>query len=187
MACGDIAVVVLAAGEAKRFGSNKLAAPLDGIPLGLHIGKTLATMGFGWRFAVCQAGAKLAKHFSAMNFAIIDNAAPENGQAHSLHLAVHAAERTTAKGLLVTLADMPFVTQSHLAAVAAGDGLTASSSGNAPMPPALFPRSYWPMLLATDGDAGARQLLGDANIVTATPDELRDIDVVADLPRPQSQ
>jgi molybdenum cofactor cytidylyltransferase len=185
MECGDIAVVVLAAGEAKRFGSNKLAAPLDGIPLGLHIGKTLATMGFGWRFAVCQTGAKLVKHFSAMDFVIIDNTAPEKGQAHSLHLAVQGAERTTAKGLLVTLADMPFVTQSHLAAVAAGDGLTASSYGRSPMPPALLPRALWPLLLAAGGDAGARNLLREATIITGTPDELRDIDVAADLPRPQ--
>jgi molybdenum cofactor cytidylyltransferase len=187
MECADIAVVVLAAGQAKRFGSDKLMVPIDGAPLGARLAKTLVPMGFGWRFAVCQTGAALSQHIAAMNFAIIDNAAPEKGQAHSLHLAVHAAERTAAKALLVTLADMPFVTQSHLAAVAAGDGLTASSFGDAPMPPALFPRSYWPMLLATDGDAGARQLLGDANIVTATPVELRDIDVADDLPRPQSQ
>lgn len=187
MECADIAVVVLAAGQAKRFGSDKLAEPLDGLPLGLHIAGTLAPMGFGWRFAVCQTGAALAQHFSAMDFAIIENVAPQDGQAHSLHLAVHAAERTNAKALLVMLADMPFVTRLHIAAVAGGDGLTASSYGNAPMPPALFPRGLWPLLLATNGDAGARALLRDAHLVTGTPDELRDIDVADDLPRPQSQ
>ncbi len=187
MECGDIAVAVLAAGRATRFGSDKLMVPINGVPMGAHIAKTLAPMGFGWRFAVCQSGAGLAHHFAAMDFAIIDNAEPEKGQAHSVHLAVQAAERTTAKGLLVTLADMPFVTRSHLASVAAGDGLAASSFGHSPMPPALFPRAAWPLLLATGGDAGARHLLRDAIIITGTPHELCDIDVVADLPRPQSQ
>jgi molybdenum cofactor cytidylyltransferase len=187
MEFADIAAVVLAAGQATRFGSDKLLVPIDGVPLGTHIAKTLAPMGFGWQFAVCGKGGALAQHLAAIDFFIIDNAAPEKGQAHSLHLAVQAAERTTAKALLVTLADMPFVTQSHLAAVSAGDGLTASNSGNSTMPPTLFPRSLWPMLLATNGDAGARALLGDARLVVATPDELRDIDVADDLPRPQSQ
>ncbi len=185
MDCADIAVTVLAAGQARRFGSDKLMAPLDGLPLGLHIARTLTPMGFGWRFAVCQTGASLAQHFAAIGFAVIDNAASEQGQAASLHLAVRVAERTPARALLVTLADMPFVTRAHLASVAAGKGLTASSFGNSPMPPALFPRSYWPMLLATDGDSGARALLRDADLVTAPSDELRDIDVVDDLPRPQ--
>jgi molybdenum cofactor cytidylyltransferase len=187
MECADIAVAVLAAGQARRFGSDKLMYQISGVPLGIHIAKTVKSMGFGWRFAVCQADSGLAQLIGPIDFTIIDNATPENGQAHSLHLAVQAAEQTDAKALLLALADMPFVTQRHLASIAAGEELTASSFGNAPMPPALFPRSYWPMLLATDGDAGARQLLRKANLVTATPDELRDIDVVADLPRPQSQ
>jgi molybdenum cofactor cytidylyltransferase len=187
MDCGKIAVAVLAAGEAKRFGSDKLMAPINGVPLGLRIAKTLARMGFGWRFAICQTTAALAQHYSALGFAVIDNIAPQLGQAYSLHLAVHAAERTTAKALLVTLADMPFVTRSHLAAVAASEGLTASSSGNIAMPPALFPRALWPMLLATEGDTGARALLSKARLVVAAEDELRDIDVAADLPRPHVQ
>lgn len=187
MACADIAAVVLAAGQAKRFGSDKLAEPLDGLPVGLHIAETLAPLGFGWRFAVCQKGAALAQHFSAMGFAVIQNTAPQEGQARSLHLAVLAAERTNANALLVTLADMPFVTRSHIAAVTAGAGLTASSFGSAAMPPALFPRAMWPLLLATNGDTGARALLRDARLVIAPADELRDIDVAGDLPRPQLQ
>ena len=187
MECADIAVAVLAAGQARRFGSDKLMAPLDGLPLGVHIARTLAPMGFGWRFAVCQQGAVLAQHFEALDFTVIENAVSEAGQAHSLHLAVYAAERTRAEALLVVLADMPFVSQAHLAIVAAGDGLTASSDGKASMPPALFPRAFWPELLAAQGDKGAHSLLRQARIIMTTSEELRDIDVAADLPRPKSQ
>lgn len=187
MLAADIAVAVLAAGRSTRFVSDKLMVSLDGFPLGAHAGKIIAQIGFGWRFAICREGTPLASYFEALGFNVVANAAPEAGQALSLHLAVQAAEQTDAKALLVTLADMPFVTQRHLAAVAAGDGLTASSDGHTRSPPALFPRSYWPLLLATKGDKGARALLDEACFVTATPDELRDIDVADDLPRPNTQ
>jgi molybdenum cofactor cytidylyltransferase len=187
MLSADIAVAVLAAGRSTRFGSDKLMVSMDGVPLGTTVAKRIAQMGFGWRFAICSENAPLVPYFTDMGFDVVANDLPEAGQAHSLHLAVQAAQQTAAKALLVTLADMPFVTRPHLAAVAAGQELTASSFGHAPMPPALFPRSVWPMLLATDGDAGARLLLRDAHLVTAPYDELRDIDVAADLPRPQVQ
>ena len=187
MECADIAVAVLAAGQARRFGSDKLMVDLGGMPLGAHIAQTLAPMDFGWRFAVCQKGAALARYFEDLNFEVIENAAPHTGQAHSLHLAVQAAERTEAQALLVVLADMPFVSRAHLAAIAAGDGLTASSNGAAAMPPVLFPRAFWPALLAAEGDQGARSLLREAHLIGAQSEELRDIDVAADLPRPNSQ
>ncbi len=179
---GEIAVAVLAAGQGKRFGSDKLMADLDGRPMGLHVAEMLGDMPFGWRFAVCSKGAALVQHFCGLGFVTIENAAPENGQSHSLHLGVRAAEKTGAKALLVVLADMPFVTATHIERLlSAGDGIIASTSGKRPMPPALFPRNVWPMLLATTGDAGARALLRDATLVHAPASELRDIDVVADL------
>jgi molybdenum cofactor cytidylyltransferase len=84
--------------------------------------------------------------------------------------------------LLVTLADMPFVPESHLRAVARAGVLTASSNGIATMPPALFSRENWPDLLATSGDRGGAALLGSARVVAIDPAYLRDIDTAADLP-----
>jgi molybdenum cofactor cytidylyltransferase len=186
MDCAEIAVAILAAGESRRFGSDKLMADLDGIPMGLHIARTVASMAFGWRFAICPKGAALVQHFSGFGFEPIENAASELGQSHSLHLAVHGAEATDAKALLVLLADMPFVSEGHITAVVANGGLCASTDGSKPMPPALFPRTCWPELLDTSGDQGARSLLANAILVNAAPRELRDIDVAADLPRPQT-
>lgn len=181
----NIAVAVLAAGESRRFGADKLMAELDDMPLALHVVKMLAKMPFGWHFAVCSKSAVLMQHFSAAGFVVIKNSTPELGQSHSLHLVVKAAEATGAQALLVVLADMPFVTPMHIdRLVSAGPGIIASTDGHRPMPPAIFPRAMWPQLLATTGDAGARELLSEALLVTASADELRDIDVPADLPRP---
>jgi molybdenum cofactor cytidylyltransferase len=185
MECGEIAVVVLAAGRSTRFGSDKLMVSIDGFPLGAHVGKVIAQIGFGWRFAICREDTPLVHYFEEMGFDVVANTAPEAGQAHSLHLAVQAAEQTDARALLVTLADMPFVTRQHLQAVAAEEALTASSDGRAPMPPAFFPRALWPQMLLAKGDTGARGLLGNAKLVSVSPQELRDIDVADDLPRAQ--
>lgn len=182
----SIAVAVLAAGQGGRFGSDKLMADLDGIPLGIRVARTIAQMSFGWRFAVCAKGAALVQHFADARFQTLENDAPERGQSHSLQIAVRAAEATDARALLILLADMPFVSAKHVAAVADHDDLTASTDGQKPMPPALFPRSFWPDLLQTSGDAGARVLLTNANLVTAPAHQLRDIDVVADMPRSQA-
>lgn len=186
MDCADIAVAVLAAGQSRRFGSDKLIADLGGTPLGLHIAKTVASMRFGWRFAICPSGAALAQQFSQLGFETIENDTPENGQSHSLHLAVRATEATGAKALLILLADMPFVSETHIAAVIAQGGLSASTDCQKAMPPALFPRAYWPDLHQTSGDSGARALLANAKLVNAHPHELRDIDVAADMPKPQA-
>ena len=178
----DMAVAVLAAGQGRRFGSDKLLADLNGLPLGLHIGQTLAPISFGWRFAVCGKNTPMATGYAELGFAVIANNEPEKGQAHSLHLAVRAALSTPAKALLITLADMPFVSVEHVKCVVATGELTASSDGNAPMPPAYFPRETWPALLETSGDRGAAALLQSARLIVAAPARLRDIDTPADLP-----
>lgn len=182
MASADIAVVILAAGLGTRFGGDKLMAPLGDLPLGAHISHTLSDMGFGWRFAVCGPTSAISVFYADQGFQIIENVSPEAGQAHSLHLAVAAASATPARALLVTLADMPFVPESHLRAVARAGVLAASNNGTANMPPALFPRESWPDLLATSGDRGGAALLGSARVIAIDPAYLRDIDTAADLP-----
>jgi molybdenum cofactor cytidylyltransferase len=183
-AYADIAVALLAAGQGVRFGSDKLLAKIDGEPLGLKVATRLIGIGFGHHFAVCKPDSDLAARYAALGFTVAANGEAQRGQAHSLHLAVEAAMATEAAALLVVLADMPFVSVQHFTAlIAAYDSeIIASTNGDAKMPPAIFPRSSWPDLLATLGDAGARGLLKGACVVAAPADELRDIDTPADLP-----
>jgi molybdenum cofactor cytidylyltransferase len=183
-AYADIAVVLLAAGQGVRFGSDKLLAKIDGEPLGLKVATRLIGLGFGHHLAVCKPDSDLVARYIGLGFTVIANDEPERGQAHSLHLAVEAAMATQAVALLVVLADMPFVSTGHLTALAlAYDGeIIASTNGDAKMPPAIFPRSSWTDLLATSGDAGARGLLKGACVVAVPPWELHDIDTPADLP-----
>jgi molybdenum cofactor cytidylyltransferase len=183
MQAKDVAIAILAAGHARRFGSDKLMADLDGLPLGMRAARALADIDAKAHFAVCQPGAAIAPHYADLGYVLVDNAHAELGLSGSLHLAVTVAAETDAQALLIALADMPFITVSHVdALIVACDGeIIASSDGGQSMPPAIFPRSTWPLLLATKGDVGARHILLQARYLAAPSGSLRDIDTPDDL------
>ncbi|HQS12199.1 MAG TPA: nucleotidyltransferase family protein [Sphingorhabdus sp.] len=178
-----MAIVLLAAGNARRFGSDKLMADFEGRPLGARAGNELASIAAAAHFAVCQPEAHIAAYYKRLGFDIVDNPNPGIGLSGSLHLAVEAALRTDAQALLIALADMPFVQAAHVEALIAActDTVVASFDGHQPMPPAIFPRGHWPDLLATAGDAGARHILAGAEKLTAPAGTLCDIDTADDL------
>ena len=183
MEAKQVAIIVLAAGNARRFGSDKLMADLDGAPLGLRAARNLADIDAVAHFAVCQPEAVIASLYAEAGYAVVENPHAELGLSGSLHLAVAAAAKTQAQALLIALADMPFIMASHIdALIQACDGeIIASSDGNQSMPPAIFPRTTWPLLLETKGDAGARQILAHARSLAAPARSLRDIDTPDDL------
>jgi molybdenum cofactor cytidylyltransferase len=185
----DVAIVVLAAGNARRFGADKLMADLDGMPLGGRAAAQLAQLDAAAHIAVCQVGAAITPHYLKLGYTIAENRYAERGLSCSLHLAVEAAAQTEAQALLILLADMPFVQTSHVVAlIAACDGeIIASSDGKQSMPPAIFPRDSWPRLLEAEGDAGARHILLNASTRTAPKGSLRDIDTPDDLAASKAQ
>ncbi len=179
----SVALVLLAAGRSRRFGDgDKLAHPLGGTPLALHVVEALAPMPFGARIAVvCDTKVD----FAARGFSVVRNAAPEAGQARSLALGVAAARAAGAEAVLVALADMPRVTRHHVLRMldeARGSGaLLASSEGDAPRPPALFGRDHFDALEALEGDRGARDLIRRGRLLLAPPGTLIDVDTPEDL------
>ena len=183
MQAKDVAIVLLAAGNARRFGSDKLMADFEGAPMGARVAHELVSVAAAAHFAVCQPDAVIAAHYARLGFDIVDNPRADLGLSGSLHLAVEAALRTDAQALLIALADMPFVQTAHIDTLIAActDTVVASFDGHQPMPPAIFPRSHWPDLLATAGDAGARHILAGAEKLTAPAGTLCDIDTPDDL------
>lgn len=186
MGCDNIVLAMLAAGRASRFGGRKLEAMIDGAMLGTMTAVRLGAWDFGARLVVANpAHDALIKAFAALDFRAITNDQPEAGLSRSVSLAAQAAQHGEAEGLLICLADMPNVSPDHIAAMIAAFGdnrcIIASSVEATPMPPALFPRAYWPRLAALSGGEGAKALLAGAILIEADTWSMTDVDTVEDL------
>lgn len=183
---GEVAVLLLAAGQSERFGSDKLLAPLGGIPVAVHAARRLAALPTERRIAVCREAGLLAGELAALGFDIVINPEPARGLSSSLALGIERAEAVGANAVLVALGDMPFVSADHFAALlAAFDPVTApivaSDKAGVAMPPALFDKAFFQDLRDGEGDRGARALIRTAARVAANPSELADIDRPEDI------
>ncbi len=188
MASARIIGVLLAAGVGSRYGGDKLEALLGGMMIGEHAARALAACHCDWHAVICGEGDnQFASMLEALGFARIVNARSANGLSYSLALGAHKAMQCEAEAMLVCLGDMPFVTTAHLDRLIAAFGLAegqaciASQNDQIRMPPAIFPKSRFPELLALTGDQGARLLLRDAIGVPTDPGLLADIDTPGDL------
>lgn len=183
----QIASVLLAAGQSRRFGTDdKLLADLDGRPLVLHAAELIVALKPPRMIAVCSA--PVGKLLEPLGFELIVNDEATSPMSASLALGIAAAATGKCDAALVTLGDMPFVTLQHLQQL-----LKRWNPPNAPvvgttwrgtsMPPALFARSKFTQLSRITGDHGAKDLLATADLVEAPPEQLADVDTIDDLLR----
>jgi molybdenum cofactor cytidylyltransferase len=187
----NIVGLLLAAGSATRFGSDKLSHPLPhGVPIAVqaarHLHSEIARI-----FAVVKPGDEaLAKALSECCEIVVCEKAAE-GMGASLACAARAAGK--ADGYLVALADMPFVRASSIAAVrdalASGAPLTAPYWRTRRGHPVGISGVFFEQLLALKGDEGAKRLLLEnqnrlVKIPVGDPGVIRDIDTPGDLAPP---
>ena len=175
----DVALVLLAAGRASRFGGGKLLAPLDGKPLVEWAMEAADAAGFARKIVVCRPDDGIVER---KGWTRQDNPDADLGLSTSIRCGVEAAEH--ASRIVITLADMPFVDPGHLRQLGNGSGVefTAYPDGRRGCP-AAFPPSEYPALRALEGDRGAASLdVPDARLIAPSdPATLRDIDTPHDL------
>jgi molybdenum cofactor cytidylyltransferase len=182
--------LLLAAGSATRFGSDKLRHALPhGVPIAVQSARTL-------RAELSEVIAVVRTRDAAADFeregcrvALCENA--HEGMGASLACAARAAGPQD--GYLVALADMPFVRRTSIAAVRA-----AIETGAAIAAPYFRARRGHPVgiagrfheeLINLKGDEGARRLLAEneralVKIPVGDPGVIRDIDRPEDLAPP---
>lgn len=187
------AILLLASGLSSRFGTgDKLIAGLDGLPVLARAAGALANRAVAKRVAVVGADQTARKAcLDALGFEIVLNATPEDGQGRSLAIGCeHVRDATRADSVLILLADMPFVTDTHLEGLAEALSLGASAAMSKAedrlSPPALFRREHFDQLAGITGDRGARQIFAGIparQVVAAAPGLLLDIDCGLDLQR----
>src|SRR5262249_54231927 len=125
----NIIGLLLAAGSAKRFGSDKLLHPLQhGVPIAVQAARHLRKEIPNVIAAMRPGSERLAQLLKAEGCEVTICARADEGMGASLACAVRAAG--TADGYLVALADMPFVRPSSIAAVR--DALAAGARIAAP-------------------------------------------------------
>jgi molybdenum cofactor cytidylyltransferase len=184
--------LLLAAGTASRFGSDKLRHTLPhGVAIAVQAARHLKAV-LPRVVAVVRPGAdETAKALAGEGCEVVVCKDAEQGMGASLACAARTAGE--ADGYLVALADMPFVRPSSIAAVR--DALAAGAALAAPYfrtrrghPVGIAPR-FRGALEQLGGDEGARGLLAAHEAVlvkvpVGDPGVIRDIDQPGDLGLP---
>jgi molybdenum cofactor cytidylyltransferase len=180
-------VAILAAGSARRFGGGKLDAPLGGRALGAWALANAAESGFEVAVVVGSTPPSFALEAHARSgIRLIDNPCAAEGMGTSVACAARAAVAGGHAGLIVLLADMPFVDGRALANLIHPDhAMFARHSDDVGGPPAWIPARLLPRLVRLSGERGARSALADADmgLIDWPVDQLLDIDTPEALDR----
>lgn len=190
-------LILLAAGSARRFGSNKLLHPLNGKPLyahGLAALLAAAKMRPAADVTVVSRTPEILAAARAAGAKAVESPLSEQGLSFTIKAALDALE-PLAEGdyLLFAVADQPYLTAASVAALlekAAPPTRGATLCfGEKVGSPTLFSASLAKDLRALEGDRGGRSVLralgGECLRVQAESErELEDIDLPEQLPAP---
>ena len=179
-----IDLVLLAAGNSRRFHGNKLLHPYKGKPLILHIFDQIDPSLFHRVLVVSQYPAicDLAKRYG---FSFTINPHPECGLSSSLQQGMNALPDSEA--ILFLVADMPHFKTDTLRRMvnAANEEQIISAYDGEIKNPMLFPKKYFAQLHALRADCGAKKVaLENREMIVpikVDPFELIDIDTQDDI------
>ena len=160
-------MVLLAAGSSRRFGGNKLLAPLNGKPLytwGLSALNEVCRTRKDCTLTVVSRYPEIRDAARALGAKAVDSPDSEKGQAYSIRSGLQALGRVEEKDFILFLpADQPWITSqtiSRLLDAAGPDTWTATAAfGERVGTPTLFSARLLPDLMALEGDRGGRKLM----------------------------
>lgn len=153
--------ILLAAGRGRRFGGDKLLAPLaDGTPMAVQSARNLTPAVERLLCVVRADDRALNERLRAEGFETVACADADEGMAASLKAGVRTGAEGS--GWLLALADMPMIRPATCAAVARAlkerGGMVAPEYRGRRGHPAGFAPEWRAALLALGGDQGARPL-----------------------------
>ena len=151
-----IGCLVMAAGSGSRFGRNKLEAVVDGKSLLRRSLEAVPAEEFAQVTVVTQydAAAALAEEFG---FTVVRNDRPEDGLSRTVRLGTEAMAGCGA--ILYQVADQPLLEQETVRREieyfrAHPDHIVGLAHNGVRGNPCIFPRKFFPELMALEGDVG---------------------------------
>ena len=186
----DIVVMVLAAGEGRRFGGIKQLAPIDGTPMIRHVLLNLQCPDVYNLVVVLGAYRyQLIAVIRDLDLEICENEEWERGLSSSIMtgLTFIGEKFPETRAVIIALGDQWKLEASHLLQLIRSseenpDKIIAVAYGKDPGVPALFPKSTWALLETLQGDQGAKEVLRSRTdvVLVDLPEAALDLDTKED-------
>ena len=174
--------VVMAAGNARRYGDNKLAAQLRGRSLILRALEAVPTEAIDSAVVVTQYP-KIMRLAGEFHFAAVYNEHPDYGISHTIELGLTGLR--DCDGVMFLVSDQPLLRRKSVAALARlwkshPDSIAALSHGGVRGNPCVFPARFYPELLELTEDRGGNAVIRrheeDLVLLEVDARELTDVD-----------
>lgn len=179
---GKLGCVVMAAGNARRFGQNKLAASLDGRSLIRRTLESIPAQQFE-RVVVVTQYPEIAELVKSFRFTVIYNDHPDHGISHTIKLGLTALGNCG--GAMFVVSDQPLLRKDTVAALAKlwkeqPERITALGHNGVRGNPCVFPARFFPELMALTEDHGGSTVIRrheeDLLLLETEAGELTDVD-----------
>lgn len=153
--------VVMAAGNARRYGDNKLAAQLRGRSLILRALEAVPTEAINSAVVVTQYP-EIMRLAGEFHFAAVYNEHPDYGISHTIELGLTGLR--DCDGVMFLVSDQPLLRRKSVAALARlwkshPDSIAALSHGGVRGNPCVFPARFYPELLELTEDRGGNAVI----------------------------
>lgn len=162
---GKLTLVMLAAGNSRRFGSNKLLYEIDGVPMYLRtlhkLQKAASELG-NCEIIVVTQYEEIAAKAQESGARVLLNPHPERGISSSMQIGLAAAKESSA--CLFTVSDQPWLTTETIVNLvhkfqSEQKGMACTILNNKTGNPCIFSRKYYQELQEIIGDKGGKQII----------------------------
>jgi len=184
-------VIILAAGEAKRFGSPKQLASFKDVSMLEYVIRLALAEGYRPWVALGANRELIQRNCSEVltKTNVVDVVYWKRGLSESIGKALNELVNSgrVTDGVLILLGDQPWLTKEHIMmmreqAERSPEKIVAADYGGWGGVPAYFPNRYLDGLACLEGDGGAKQLIADCpHVLVDVGDAVRDVDYPDDL------